>query len=219
MQEVDNFLEGFLCFVLSGYIREGFACLGRHINLRVAFAEGHRVGAAHLFLHVPNQQIAGAPQQSGWKNQTNEQREPGGFLFGNDVGIFDACRLKAFHQLRIVPCAGNINCAVIFIVGVEGNNVAVLLHFLDFAVFQHRQEGAVVNFLRLHTVKLRHQYCVEHRHDDEDNDAVPNQGFSGVLSLFHHCRLPPVLGETCSLLGESPFAPIIECRRRKCVNK
>ena len=58
MQEVDQFLQGFLSLILPGDIGKTFAGLGLYIDLGVTLTKAHRIAAAHPITHETHEQLS-----------------------------------------------------------------------------------------------------------------------------------------------------------------
>ncbi len=70
MEEVHNFHEGFLGFVLSRHIGEGLARLGFHVDAGTAFAKRHHI--THPGLQLPGEQAAQSDDDQGGDDQAEQ---------------------------------------------------------------------------------------------------------------------------------------------------
>ena len=190
MQEINNFLQRFLCLVLSGYVRKLHAAVSLHIYLGIAFAKGHEVAAHAGLLHPAHQQRAQAPEQQQRQNQVYQQHRPNGGFLGTNLGEGRSRGIQPVHQFRVIHGDG-----VIIMLGTGSNEPLrptgisgalraagvvdhVLLHLdlIHVLGIQVVQEGIVAHFrlLRLRAEQLAVYEAVENHHRNHGDDAADN---------------------------------------------
>ena len=73
MQEIDHFLQGFLCLILPGHILEGHAGLLLHIHLGIALSDAHHAASlCHPFHDIKQQKRRQSQGQKDGHKQLEE---------------------------------------------------------------------------------------------------------------------------------------------------
>ena len=100
--------------------------------------------------------------------------------------------MEPVHQIGVVHQAGFVNLAVL---ALKENLVVLHLYLIDFLIFRHGDEGAVVHFDDLLLRNPGNQQEVEQRQRDHHQRVVENKGFLWPFDFIHirfssFCRRP-----------------------------
>ena len=165
MQVVDDFLQGFLGFVLSGHILEGDAGLGGNVHLGIALAEAHHIAATDFRSQIPHEQLPDDHKDQERQDPVVEEADNGRFLLGNHLGEFHLGLHQTAHQLRIIHPARHIDLLfVVTVIAQQSDPVLGDFHFFGLALIHHAQEIGVTHFMDLGL----EEHGTDDRIDDQD---------------------------------------------------
>ena len=185
MQKIHNLLEGLLGLVLARNVGEGLAGLRLDIDLGVALAEHHRVRAAHPFLQRAGEQLTDHDKDQNWNADADKQVHQRGHRLLNLLAVGDVGLFQPVDQLRVTHVAGDVDRPVVVFVLEQVLNLLVLhLNLGNLSVFQVAHKGAVIHLHLLPPQNGGEKQEIEQHHDEQCNDVVINQRFSGIVVFY-----------------------------------
>ena len=133
MQEIHNLRKGFLRLVLPGNIVKGLARLRLHIDLGVALAKGHGVGAAHLFLHIAGEQLPQNKKHQNGEYPGENKRKKRRLFFRDFLSILNIRFIQAAAQrIAVLHFAGDeYGFFSIFVLPDKSNFILLVFHLGD----------------------------------------------------------------------------------------
>ena len=190
MEIIHDFSKTLLSFVHALHIGKADAVRGFDIYFCVGLAhiEGHGVGAAHFVHHFLGTHLSNKNKDSHWQDpgqQHTQQRR--GFFHDLTAKVCDSSLIKSLGPVGIFHNAGFINSSFFFI---RKNDLIILnIDSADVSFFRHGHEGAVADFLNLHTGKLRHCEKIEQCHNGHNDHIVVNKRFFRSFYFVHNVPL------------------------------
>jgi hypothetical protein len=179
MQEVDDFQQGLLGFVLAGNVFAGFAGLRLDIDLRVGLSERKRVADApgHAALEPFHHETPEPDKHKDWQQPTDKKADQRGRLRRNICGKFDAGVVQPRNKRFVRPDAGFVVQRFAVFLGCEGNGAGgfVPRDLRYFAGVHHGKKLVVADFLDLGFQQARKNQCVEKEQADRGDDRVVDQ--------------------------------------------
>ena len=150
VEEINDFGQGFLGFVLTGHILKGHAGLLFHIHFRFALAEAaHHALAAHAFGNHAHEH-----KQDGKGNGIVQNHHNHGIIFRDLTGDFHAHALQPLRQHQVIAAAGQTGIAGLLHGGRLGSlgfsqvdhAVIAEIHFCQIVVIDGFQKFADTGF-------------------------------------------------------------------------
>ena len=193
MQEIDDLYQRVLRLVLAGNIGKRHAGFVFGNDLRVGFAEAHRVAAGHaLLLQAAQQHLANQAEQRDRNDPRNNEVQQRRILRRNRGFKRNARRFQPLNQTVVRERAGLVHAFLaIFILRDENDLLVVLLErdLRDLCAIDpidHLQEFAVADLLHLPLQQRREQQRVQQENHNHCNRVIVNQRFlAGLIGLDH----------------------------------
>ena len=186
MEVIDDLLQVFLGFVLTGHIREPDAVGGLDIDLCVGLAhaaEHHRVGTAGFFHELFVHLVADEAEQQDGQHEPHQEADQRRTLLHDLAGELCAGVVQALGETGVAHEAGLVDLTLIFIG--KHDLVGLDVHPADVLFLGHGHKGAVVHLFDLALRQPRHQHEVEHQQHQQHDGIVDGQRLFGRLDFFH----------------------------------
>ena len=194
MQEIYDFRERFLRFVLARNIRERLAGLRLNINLCVCFAEAHCIGADPSALQFPHHELAKRRKNQDRQDPCQQERQKRRALRRNCRCKFNSGFFQPFHQGFVRPNARFVNAFTPCIVRRKERDQSLCIvacNLLYLARIHHLQELVVTDLPHLRFHERRENERIKQQHNNRYNNAVIHQRLLRRFVFLHVAHLFP----------------------------
>ena len=199
MEIIDDFLKGFLGFILAGYILEGFSRLGGNVNLGIALPEAHHVASAHFRSQIAHDQLSDDHKEQEGQDPIVEEAHNGRFLLRDHLGKFDFCFDQTADQFRIIHPARNIDLFFSILIAKESNPVLGDFHLGSFAFIHHVQKVGVTDFVDFGLEKHRADDCIDNHDQQDGRDVIQADPFRLLVRIFVFHGIHPFYNENVTV--------------------
>ena len=184
MQVIDDFLEGFLGFILTGHILEGLAGLGGNVHLGIAFAETHHVAPAQFRPQVPHDQLADYHKQQERQDPVVEEGHNGRFLFWDYLREFHLGLYQTADQFRVIHPSRYVNLFLSILIAQKGDPILGDFHLGGFSLIHHVQEIGIADLMDF---RLK-EHGTDDRIDNQDQqngcDVIQSDSLRLLVRIF-----------------------------------
>ena len=184
VQVIDDFLEGFLGFILTGHILEGLAGLGGNVHLGIAFAETHHVAPAQFRPQVPHDQLADYHKQQERQDPVVEEGHNGRFLFWDYLREFHLGLYQTADQFRVIHPSRYVNLFLSILIAQKGNPILGDFHLGGFSLIHHVQEIGIADLMDF---RLK-EHGTDDRIDNQDQqngcDVIQSDSLRLLVRIF-----------------------------------
>ena len=194
LQEVHDFLQSILGFLLAGYILEGDAGLLLGNDFRIGFTKAHGVdAAAHMFGHLAHQHLPQQREQRDRENPADDETEKGAVLRGDLRAERDACCFQPFTQAAVREERCFIDAFDSAAVPGQKDQLTVVLielNFRDLTCVHHSQKVAVAYRLNLPLKKGGKDERVQQHDDCAGDENIVDERLTASLVIVKHGNAP-----------------------------
>ena len=204
VQEVHQFHQCFLGFVLSGHVRKSDSGLGLHVHLGIALAEVAHA-AKTLAAHKAHDQLANDKEEQDRQDPVIEYAFQRSAFLGDDLRKGHLAFHQLFHQLIVVYPTGDINLFILRVFGRGCDPLVADLHLAELALVHHLDKGIVGQIGHLGLEHGREHPGVQshEHHHGQDVVIVKRPSAIVIVVVIIHKSISP---RSCSTVFHTIFS-------------